>query len=338
MSKFDFSADQKGKMIIWRAKHFATSEKGFQNGKDYEHIVPRWLWKETLWSKDMSDKLTKYITESDIKPHTGTHNLVSSWIVAANLYFHIRHDENLKRLMLEFLQKHISADITEIVEVNLEFGFHKTHKLSPTILLGELGGSNGSGQTSPDVAFQVKTKKGNGIILTECKYTEHSFYACSARKIDAAKDRENNPNPNRCMQPANSCNYRDICHQTVWGRKYLDLITLSEHSKNTLKRCPAATAGYQLLRQQALAEGIAQSGEYDYAVSAVAFDVRNTDLISCLRTTGIDNFQTGWATLFDGKAVFKTWTHQEWVQFVRDNQKNGEFDAWLNYMNQRYGY
>jgi len=87
-----------------------------------------------------------------------------------------------------------------------------------------------------------------------------------------------------------------------------------------------------------LAEGIAQSDQFTLVASTVAFDGRNTDLKKCLKTTGIDNFQTDWGKLFEGKAVFKTWTHQEWVQFVRENQVNNEFKDWLQYLNGRYGY
>jgi len=47
---------------------------------------------------------------------------------------------------------------------------------------------------------------------------------------------------------------------------------------------------------------------------------------------------SGWGFVFEGKAMFKTWTHQEWIQFVRENQLNGEFDDWLEYLNKRYGY
>jgi hypothetical protein len=128
------------------------------------------------------------------------------------------------------------------------------------------------------------------------------------------------------------------CHQTVWGRKYWSLLNLSRYGKEVLSRCPAATAGYQLFRQQALAEGIAQSNRFDLVATAVAYDERNDDLITCLKTTGIDDFSESWGNLFDGKAIFKTWTHQNWVQFVRDNQVNGEFDEWMQYVGERYGY
>jgi len=339
MSKNNFSENQKSKMKTWRKTNISTKEEGSYIGIDYGHIIPVNLWKENLWHGISDDLLLpKYLIDNKIKAHPGKNNLVSSWILSANLYFPIRNNDSQKRLMLAFLQKNISSEIIKIIDIELEFAFPINHELNPAELLGEIGGSRGSGQTSPDVVFLVKTKNGEGIVLTECKYTEHSFYGCSARKIDNKSTRINNPDPKRCLYPANVCDYNSICHQTEWGRKYLSLISFSESAENTLKYCPAATAGYQLLRQQALAEGIAQRKEYDLVVSTVAFDGRNTNLIRCLRTTGIKDFQKDWAELFDGKAIFKSWKHQEWVQFVRENQVNGEFDEWLEYLNERYGY
>ena len=240
--------------------------------------------------------------------------------------------------MLSFLQKNVSSEITEIIEVDLEFAFPFGNKLSPANLLGENGGSRGTGQTSPDVAFKVNTKTGKGLILTESKYTEHSFYSCSARKIDKKSSRINNPDSTRCMQGKKNIDFKSVCHQSVWGRKYLRIIQFSDFAISSLNRCPAATCGYQLLRQQALAEGIAKEGDYSLVASTVAFDSRNTGLISCMRSSGIEDFRKNWADLFVGKAIFKTWTHQAWVQFVRDNQINGELDGWLEYMNERYDY
>ncbi len=56
---------------------------------------------------------------------------------------------------------------------------------------------------------------------------------------------------------------------------------------SNLRSCPAAHAGYQLFRQQALAEGIAGSGKYDLVVSSLAVDDRNNTLRECLKKTGI---------------------------------------------------
>ncbi|OAV64064.1 hypothetical protein Barb6_03402 [Bacteroidales bacterium Barb6] len=243
--------------------------------------------------------------------------------------------------MVKFLQAKISNTIVAIENVELEFAFPAGKALHPKELLGEIDGSRGTGQTSPDIAFIIRTKSGKkGIILCENKYTEHSFYTCSARKQDKKTGREVNPDPQRCMVVAdsNNCDYKSICHQTVWDRKYLNLLTFTDHARITLKRCPAATAGYQLLRQQALAEGIAQSGRYELVVSAVAFDDRNITLKECLKSTGISDFQSEWAKLFNGQAKFLTWTHQEWIKFVREHKDGKEIDEWIEYLRERYDY
>ena len=338
MSKnLDFSHQQREHLAYWRKTNISTSEKGFQNKKDYEHIVPKKIWHETLWT-GIRIELLKYLSENHIQPHSGTHNLLSSWVVCANLYFPVRQNISLRLLMLEFLKQKVSSKIIEVTNVELEFAFSKEDNLHPSNLLGEKDGNRGSGQTSPDVAFLVNTLDGKGIVLTECKYTEHSFYPCSARRTYENEKRKGNPDPIRCMRFANGVDYKCICNQGVWGRKYWNLLNLSAFGERVLKRCPAATAGYQLFRQQALAEGIMQSGQFSLVVSSVAFDTKNTNLKNCLKRTGIPDFQTEWSKVFEGKSSFKTWTHQEWVQFVRDNQVNGEFDSWLIYLNERYGY
>ena len=340
MGKYNFSVDQKERMAIWRTANISTKLSGSQNGSTHEYIIPKQLWKETLWDGiSAKTELPQYLEDKNIQSHTGTHNLVSSWINCANLYFPVRQNEQLKNLMCDFLRLHVSDQIKELIDVELEFSFPKGDELHPSALLGELDGNRGSGQTSPDVAFLVKTEgDGEGIILTESKYTEHSFYGCSARKVDPKLDRINNPDPKRCMVKVQDANYSCVCHQTVWGRQYINLIKYSDFARNHLTRCAAATAGYQLLRQQALAEGIAKDKRFTMVASTVAFDDRNTDLKGCLRSTGINDFQTDWAKLFEGKALFQTWTHQEWVQFVRENQRNSEFDNWLTYLKERYDY
>ncbi len=63
--------------------------------------------------------------------------------------------------------------------------------------------------------------------------------------------------------------------------------------------CPAAEAGYQRLRQQALTQGIANSGKYGCVVSCVAMDFRNEKLLTCLKSTGIADVRD-WGKLFIG--------------------------------------
>jgi hypothetical protein len=103
-----------------------------------------------------------------------------------------------------------------------------------------------------------------------------------------------------------------------------------------LRVCPAAFAGYQLLRQQALAEGMAGSGKYDFVVSTLAMDERNEALTNCLKGTGLANVRD-WGTLFRGRALFAVFTHQQWVGWVR-REHAGEWAAWLEWIEARYGY
>ena len=95
---------------------------------------------------------------------------------------------------------------------------------------------------------------------------------------------------------------------------------------------------HQLLRQQALADGIAASGRYNLVVSRVAYDSRNEALIGCLREMGVDDFSTGWGPLFAGRASFATFMHQQWVTWVRQHDLNGRWAGWLAYVSERYGY
>jgi hypothetical protein len=258
-------------------------------------------------------------------------------VASANLYFPARCNNDFKNLLLGFLQLKVSTDIIEVVNVELEYSLDGD--LSPKELLGEMDGSRGSGQTSPDVAFIVKTTRGTGLILTECKYTEHSFYRCSARRTTDRGDKPGNSHPERCLQPASECNYTAIpCHQKVWSRKYLDHFELSSVGKSVLTRCPAATAGYQLMRQQALANGIKKSGKYDLVVSTVSFDARNNALIGCLKSTGITDFQTGWVKIYLHGGDFITWHHQDWVNYVRTHSNNALCKDWFKYLEERYGY
>ena len=48
--------------------------------------------------------------------------------------------------------------------------------------------------------------------------------------------------------------------------------------------------------------------------------------------------RTDWAPLFNGKAVFKTFTHQAWVAHMRNEPSRPAWcDDWLAYVQRRYG-
>lgn len=326
MGKFDRIIEEQ--QVEWRKQNIEPKEWGIQNGKKREWILPERLWADGLWD-GIAQTLPKYLQQEEVQRHKGCHNLKSSWMLCANLYFPFRDQMSL---LASFLKKYVDSRVEKLDRIELEYA--EEGELCPSQLLGEPEGSRGANQTSPDIAFIVND--GAGLILTENKYTEHSFYECSGRKYG--------PTPDQCLNIQAVLNDRDkICYQLNWkkdgrpNRKYWDYIEISDYGRETLKRCPAAYSGCQLFRQQALAEAIAQSGKYEFVVSCVAYDSCNETLIKSLRPTGIDHF-SNWGQLFTGKAEFATFTHQQWVQWVRDNDDKNQWCGWLNYISQRYGY
>ena len=339
----DFNDEMAEYQVAWRQKHVADQRQGTQNGQTRPWILPAELWEEGLWPGIRSDSacsVPAYLTTpgKEVEKHKGVHNLKSSWVACANLYFPFRQEHG-KPLLAGFLKQHVSPLIEAVEAVELEYA--EEPPLDPQTLFGEPeGGQRGAKQTSPDVAFVVRTAAGQGLILTENKLVEHSFYPCSGRK-----PKVRNPDRRRCLDFQKLIgDLSGQCWQLRWesgsrkNRGYWDHIHLSDHGRRVLKRCPAATGGYQLMRQQALAEGIAASGRYDLVVSCVAYDSRNGALINCLRGTGIDDFSTGWSPLFAGVASFATFTHQQWVKWVRQHDHGGRWADWLAYVSERYGY
>lgn len=107
-------------------------------------------------------------------------------------------------MLARFLKKQVSPEIESVDQIELEYA--ESGELRPSRLLGEPEGIRGANQTSPDVAFIVNG--GKGLILTENKYTEHSFYLCSGKK-----PQHGNPDIKRCMDiEAVLRNPQEICY------------------------------------------------------------------------------------------------------------------------------
>jgi hypothetical protein len=326
--------------IRWRKTNVHATDWGWQNGRQYEHILPARDWEEGLWPgirKGSTNSLQAYLSNG-IQKHPGAHNLKSSWTLCANLYFTFRQILGLP-LLTGFLQQHVSAAIQRVDSVELEYA--ECCPLDPQTLLGEPSeGTRGANQTSPDVAFLVTTASGRGLILTENKFVEHSFYRCPGRQVRDTARRLGNPIPFRCYDvsavladPAAQCHLASGDVPRKYWQRIGPVADRSQFSR--LSSCPAARAGYQLFRQQALAEGIAASGKYDFVATCLAIDQRNTVLDRCLRSTGVRSIRD-WGSLFNGKASFAVFTHQEWVAWVRDHDTTGQWGSSLAWIKGRY--
>jgi len=326
--------------ILWKKKFLPhITKKGYQNGKAYDHIIPRSLKEENFYlpiRKELFDKENGYLAQNHIQPHTGIHNLLSSWTVCANMYWPFNNQEG-KKLLSRWLSKETKLDVLEISQIELEYE-DPVPGLNPGNLLGENSqGKRGSGQTSPDLAIKFKTSNSeNGILLIESKFTEHSFYVCSGYQKKTMTKNVPNPNKDRCLDTGLvlSSEFKE-CHLNVWGRKYWNLIGMDADRSVfvSLKRCPMSTSCYQLFRQQALAKGF--KDHYDIVVSCVVSDERNTILVNSGKSVGLSSFPEGWKKLFPS-LPFYWFTHNSWYKFVKGNNPNGIWDKWLEYIGIRY--
>lgn len=318
--------------VRWRKANVSDPRCGRWRGCEYPWILPEGLWEEGLWPgirTGSGNSLPAYLERTGVQKHEGVHNLKSSWVQCANLYFPFRESAESRALFASFLKFRVNSKIESLGAIELEYAEHEDSPLHPSPLLGEAGGTRGAYQTSPDLGLLVNG--GRGLVLVENKLTEKNFSKCPERP---SKGTHSDP----CNQPvSNVSDHATQCRLSERGRRYWDHLApvIDESSLAALRHCPAMTDGYQLFRQQALAEGMAQSGRYNPMVSAVAVDERNGDLDAALRPSGIDGLRQ-WTRLFKGRARFAMFTHQEWIGWVQRHDTEGMWSDWLSYVRARY--
>ena len=324
----------------WRKIRLESRECGLWECQPHPWILSKDSWEEGLWpgiGSESENSLPAYLQRTGVQKNQYAHHLNSSWMLCANLYFPFRATADGRDVFSSFLNRHVAAEIDSLEEIELEHA--EDGELHPSSLLGESGGTRGAYQTSPDLGLKVN--EGRGLVLVESKLAEHSFYPCSALRYKGSSRRPSNPDPERCNNPlAVAKDYVGQCHQhhPAWGRRYWEYLApiADEKVLVNLRHCPAARSGFQLFRQHALAEGIAQSGRYDLVVSAVAVDERNDALDAALKRSKIAGLRQ-WGQLFKGRAGFAVFTHQEWVEWVQEHDTEGRWSDWLDYVCSRYG-
>ena len=328
----DFREIMREQQVKWRENYLPhIKENGWQNGKQYNHILPRKYQWQNFYS-EIREELEGYLKKNAIHPHTSIHNLLSSWAMCANLYWPFKNADGLK-VFAKYLSTISGIEIDKIETMELEYA---EEDLSPQKLLGEDEGMRGTGQTSPDLAVKFLTRdRRKGIFLIESKFTEHSFYSCSGyNKTKPGKPV--NPDKRRCHRPdyIAGSDFKE-CHLIAWGRKYWDLLKdlLNYEKFSSLKMCPMSRSCYQLFRQQALAKGY--ESKYEISISCVAVDHRNEDLINSSVSVGLKPFPQGWREIFPD-LQFLWLTHKDWFDFVKSNNRDGKWNDWLAYIENRY--
>lgn len=326
--------------LAWKARRLPhIGEPGKWMGRQYDHILPRTASAENLWpglQEGGVHPLDPWLVAHDVQPHKGRDNLLSSWTLCANLYFPFGESPAARALLEGFLRKQTGLPIARVRAVELEYALPAPH--DPGTLLGEGGGKRGANQTSPDVAFELTLDDGReALVLTEVKFVERSFYDCSGYKKLGADTRRSTcwDLAQVLTDPATHCD-----HAATRGRRYWDHLArpLSDADPSTRPRlCPASRGGYQLFRQQALAEALMHTTDLAAVVSSVAHDARNTGLLASVAEIG--DLRTEWKPMFAGRAGFVVWSHQAWFRWVADADGAPAWvKDWLAWVGDRYGY
>ena len=79
----------------------------------------RGLWPDIRKGSDNS--LPAYIESTGVQKHEGVHNLKSSWVLCANLYFPFGGDADGKALFASFLKRCVALEIDSLEEIELEY-------------------------------------------------------------------------------------------------------------------------------------------------------------------------------------------------------------------------
>ncbi|MFC2009296.1 hypothetical protein ACFLUT_04500 [Chloroflexota bacterium] len=335
-----FAETVKEQQAKWRKTWDTHPSEG-----SHPHVLPPNRWLDGAW-EPIRQPLEEYIRVTRISPNRFRHHLNSSWTQCANMYLPFRTESHPRQMLATFLSSVLNLEVASIDALELEYA--APGNFSPRRLLGERGGGRGTGKTSPDVAMTFHCRDGStGLYLVENKYTEQAFEPCSATRAVLDKEHEKrglpgNPEPRRCLDIFSVVDSpHTLCHQEhpEWGRAYWSLLApqVVEGSLYSLRGCPARKRGYQLLRHQALAQGIADSRLFDTVVHGISYDARNTTLLSCLEDVGLPSFVHDWPGLFKSDVRFVCFTHQHFVGFVRE--KGSEpVKRWAEYMTERYDY
>jgi hypothetical protein len=337
MSSREFTKQAVERQVQW---HRQFSRDSVNPAPRSPSLLPAERWEENLWPgirSTSADPLSSCLqTANGNRPRTEElRDLKSSWILCANLYFPFRHE---RELFLHFFRRHLAPDIAAVESV--ECCYADPVVCDPSKVLGEPAAYSGlQGPTLPDLGIHIRLQSGGkGLVLTDCMYAEPSFSECTGRRKTSG-----NPHPEACLNFSSLYpDLMELCWQMNWAndhrrnRRYWEQIHLSPHGEETLRQCPAA-GGYQLFRMQALAEAFAwRRNKYERVFLGVAYDTRNRELVHSLQRIGVNDFTVDWEPLFEGKSTFRTWTHQQWVAWIREQDTTGRWRDWSDYVQARY--
>ena len=333
-----FDAEMTDRQVRWRRHNVDTAEAGVQNKVTYPWLLPRWAWQQGLWP-----------------PLRGEGPAVAADVPGSAPgapAFGRAQPQELVGLGGQSLLPLRSSPQTAAdcwpgsCAATSTLGCSRWTRSSSS---GPATASSARGRCSARRAALAaavrprRTSRCASTAATACCWSRTSSSSTPstlARRASAA-GRSGAP-ATRTPRAATTCPALladpGRCHQASWGRQYWERLydAIDAGAFAGLPCCPASRAGYQLLRQQALAEALAHTGRYGFVVSAVALDARNVGLARSLKSSGLPDVRD-WGRLFRGRASFAVFTHQDWVTWVRARDPEGSWRAWAGWIAERYG-
>lgn len=76
--------------VMWRKENISAVESVPESVRQRSWILPSGLWEKGLWPgirTGSGSALPDYLLADRVQKHLGCHNLKSSWVACANLYF-----------------------------------------------------------------------------------------------------------------------------------------------------------------------------------------------------------------------------------------------------------
>lgn len=322
----EFDKRMREQQARYKTVTLGITAQGKWRGKEYPHILPEDKWDLNLWD-GIRKEAQFYFNDNNIGWHKDKHNLLSSQIMCANIFFPLKqHLDVLK----PWLSNHFH-DVGNVVDLDFEYIGPKGKNY-----FNENGG-RGQNRTSSDVSITwLDSAKRKNMLLLEFKFTESAFGECG---------KQNNPDRSRCLSSEKVVNSPQTqCYRTEVGRTYWDIILRNDspfrrETLTTEKYCPFRYDFYQLMRNQLLAHCIQLDREagFNRVEFGVIYHADNDKLLRMSHPfDGERNPLMAWTSMLKNPDSFNSLTVQDILSTIEAGLP-GDLTGWRTYLEKRYG-
>jgi hypothetical protein len=218
----------------------------------------------------------RYVATTGLRLHDHVRAVHSSMAFGFNLFmpFRLGGHAQLGRLL-----GHATGRVLEVESVHFEFR-------GQIDVLGEWSRTDRPADddkfTAADVAVVVREGGLRGVILIEVKLTEGGFTRCLGRESHGNRDKQVCESAAAFLAQPRRC-YLTRTYHAVRDRRYWDIFARHAGSVSAMfphpqGPCPFAGDSQQPMRNHALALGLVQAGEFDFAHFGLVHHDDNPDV------------------------------------------------------------